>query len=260
MFGHNEGGNLIYAQIIDGKFAVRKTAEEALDANGKLTPNFRKRTLQKGANAGSEVYEWVFDSMTGKISRIEVKESDFGKQLGVNITGADGTTVVLTVSLKNDSGSLTAPASSFGDQIGMIDLSREISLGLSKKDGKVRGVAFSQDGTYIPNTKENADFAAHIANRPQPTEVPDPLEGGKLVKDWRAPSLWQYNQIQAAIDKLVKAGVGVTSSSPAPAASTTGTVTGTTTGTVTGTTATATVTPADEAAPVIPNLDDDLPF
>lgn len=243
MVEHNEGGNLKYAQIIDGKFAVRSSADEALDANGKMLPNYRSRALQKGANAGQLVYEWVFDSMTGTISRMELRDSTFGKQLSINFTGSDGEVIAVSMTLKNESGTLTAPAASFGDQIGIVDLSTPVKIGLSKKDGKVRGVALSQNGDYIPNTKENEKFAAHIANRPQPVDEFDEIDK-VMKKNWKNPSLWQANQIMSAIDRLEAMGVG----NVVPTQATT-----------TQPTQQATAPVAPDEPPFIPKLDD-LPF
>ena len=204
MFGQS-GGNTKYVSIVQGKFAQRVDEQTARDESGNLKPGYRKRELTKGTNAGKEVYEFTFDYLTGKLTNIRVDATDFGKQLLATFENGD-TRVVVTMNLKNDNGTLTRPVSSFGDQIALVDLKAEVKFGLYKKDGSVKGVFFEQNGVFIPSPNENEEFKKHIADRPEPTQEKD-LDGD-LKWNWKQTSIWQYNQIEAAIDKFAAMGVG----------------------------------------------------
>jgi len=199
-FGQNEGGTLLYVSVVAGKFASKlpniSDAYEDGDVNGKLKPNHRVRM-----NKNSEqVAEFTFDSADGMIDRFETRESDFGTQISISLKFEDGTIVVISTNAFNDDGdTLTSIASSIGDQIGLVDFNKELKIGLSKRDGKVRGISFEQDGVYIPSTKENEAFKEHISQRPQATKK-NGLQGEKW--DFSAPSEWQWGQIQAALDRF----------------------------------------------------------
>ncbi len=210
-FGHKEEGNLKYVQIVDGAFAVKVTEQEALNPDGTLKVNHRKRVNKKG----DTVYEFVAHSVSGVIDRLQIRDSDFGPQVSLGVRFEDDTIAAIGFSLMNDDGStLTTISSSLGDQIGLVDFSKPVKIGLSKsKEGKLRGIAFEQGGVYIPNSKENEKFASHISHRPQPVEKTS-LTGEKKW-DWSAPSEWQYNQIKKAIDRFVQEGVGNTTEAPA---------------------------------------------
>ena len=216
---HKEGGDLMYANIVAGKFAVTVDESVALDASGNLNTNYRVREKEKGANKGQKVYEFIFDSVSGMVDRFELRETQFGDQLTLSVK-FDGSIVSIGFNAFNDSGTMTSYAASIGDQIGLVDFSKELKIGLSKKGGKVRGIALEQGGVYIPNSKDNTAFAAHIANRPAPVETTN-LKGEK-VWNWEAPSKWQFEQIQAGIARIIAEGVGNPSepqaSTPAPAA------------------------------------------
>ena len=64
MFGNSQG-NVRYVQVVDGKFAIKVTEEEARDASGNLKPSYRKRTNKKGV----EVYEFTADFIEGTLDR-----------------------------------------------------------------------------------------------------------------------------------------------------------------------------------------------
>jgi hypothetical protein len=202
MIGQSEGGNLKYAQIIAGKFASKVDASEAMNPDGSRKPNYRVRTNKKGV----EVTEHIFDYVTGTFDRIEIKDSDYGKQLTFSLRDGEDLVSIQTSAFNESGDTLTSLAATFGDQIGLIDFGGEVKVALSKKDGKVRGIAFQQGGNYIPNSKDNPVFANHIAVRPQPVERTTIT--GEKKWDWSAPSAWQFAQINTAIQRLVNEGVG----------------------------------------------------
>jgi len=202
MFGQsNESGNrLMFASIVAGKFASKVKEEnksEAYDGDSFLKANYRLRKNKMG----EEVLEYTFDSLYGKVSRLEFRESNYGEQLNMSITNDKaGMTVVISFNLFNEDGdTLQMAASSLGDQIGLVDFNQEIELGLRKKDGKVKGVAITQNGVYIPSFHDNERFQKHVEDRPEATKK-ETLKGDKW--DFSAPSAWQYEQIKAGVARL----------------------------------------------------------
>ena len=201
MFGQsNESGNrLMFASIVAGKFASKVKEENKQEAyeGDQLKANYRLRKNKMG----EEVLEYTFDSLYGKVSRLEFRESNYGEQLNMSITNDKaGMTAVISFNLFNEDGdTLQMAASSLGDQIGLIDFNEEIELGLRKKDGKVKGVAITQNGVYIPSFHDNERFQKHVEARPEATKK-ETLKGVKW--DFSAPSAWQYEQIKASVDRL----------------------------------------------------------
>lgn len=67
------GGNAKFLQIFSGKIAMN------VDAN---TPNAKQRTNKKD----KVVYELHWDYITGKVTKFEIRDTDFGEQLSITIT------------------------------------------------------------------------------------------------------------------------------------------------------------------------------
>jgi hypothetical protein len=201
MFGNSEGGNIKYASIVAGKFVIPVSEEEAKNENGTLKPNHRVRENKNGVT----VYEFTFTEVSGTADRVTTQESPYGKQLKIGLRNGD-TVCSLGMNLFNEDGeTLTMPAASIGNQIGLVDFSKQLKISLYKKDGLVRGLSFEQDGMYIPSRDNNPAYASHIATRPQAVKKTT-LNGEKW--DFSAPSQWQWNQIVKAIDRSIAEGVG----------------------------------------------------
>lgn len=201
MFGNTESGNIKYATIVDGAFAIKKSESEATNPDGSLKPNYRKRKNKKE----EIVYEFTFTQVAGFLDRVSTRDSEYGVQLALGIKNGDTICVISFNAFNQDGETLTTPAASVGDQIALVDHTKPIELSLYKKDGFVRGVSFKQDGVYIPSRDSNERFKAHIDQRPQPVKKTT-LTGDKW--DWTAPSAWQWQQIQNSIQKFVEIGVG----------------------------------------------------
>jgi hypothetical protein len=71
-----EESRKLYYGVANG-YIVKRVKEE--------TANSRPRTLEKGANAGKVVFEEYYPAITGQIIGLEVKESEFGKQLLISL-------------------------------------------------------------------------------------------------------------------------------------------------------------------------------
>lgn len=201
MFGNSGGGNVKYISVVDGKFAIQVSEQEATKEDGTLKPYHRKRVNKQDKT----VYEFTFTEFEGLIDKITTRDSDYGQQLSVGVRNAD-TVGVLSMNLFNQDGeTLTSTASSIGDQIGLIDFSQPVKISLFKKDNAVRGLSFTQNGVYIPSRDNNEKFREHIAQRPQAVKKKT-LNGEKW--DFSAPSAWQWEQIQKGISRLIEYGVG----------------------------------------------------
>ena len=203
--GHASGGDLMYANIVAGKFASLVEKSVAEDSSGNLLPNYRKRVNKNDVT----VWEYIFDSVSGIVDRFEIRDTPLGDQVTLSVKfDAGGTQTIVSIGFNafNESGTMTSYAASIGDQIGLVDFTKELKIALSKKSGKVRGVALEQGGIYIPNSKDNAVFAEHIKERPAPSKTQN-IKGDD-VWNWEAPSKWQYEQILAGIQRLQTQGVG----------------------------------------------------
>lgn len=212
MFGDNSQG-VTYTTIVNNKIAIKVDEEEARDGNGNLKPGYRVRKLNAGPNEGQDRYERVHDYVTGNLTAVEFKPSDYGTQLILTLENGENTVKIQTQGI-NDNETLAPFAASFGDQAGMIDVYQPIKIGLTKdKTGKSRGVYIEQNGEYFPALHKNERFKAHIAQKPQATKKAG--LGGEEKWDYSAPSAWQYNEIQSLIEKLVEKGVGADEASSA---------------------------------------------
>lgn len=213
MFGENTPG-VIYASIVQNKLAIKVDEDEARDEQGRINPGYRVRKLGAGPNEGQDRYERVYDHVTGNLSSVSFKPSDYGTQLVITLEN-EGSTVQVQTQGINDNDTLSSFAASFGDQAGMIDVSKPIKLGLTKRnDGKAGGVYIEQDGEYFPALNKNERFKNHIAKRPQATKKSG--LGGEDKWDYSQVSAWQYNEIKGLIERLTAVGVG---SSPTPSES-----------------------------------------
>lgn len=208
------GGGAIFASIVKNKIAYRVDETEATQ-NGQIKPNYRKRKLEKGINAGTEVYERVFDFMTGRITKIDKKTGEYGVSLLVTVENG-GTTVILDIPLLNQDGTVTIPAGSLADQFALVDFDQDLKLGLFVKEGQVKSVFIEQNGVYIPSTKKNPAFEKHIQSKPRAEKKVDEFTGAEKW-DWTEPSKWQKQQVVNAINYFVEKGVGnEPQSTPAP--------------------------------------------
>lgn len=73
----SQKGNRTFVSIVNGKFAQRVTQE---------TPNSVRRMIEKKDGSKKEVWELIYDNVSGNITSIEVDESgDFGDQLKINM-------------------------------------------------------------------------------------------------------------------------------------------------------------------------------
>lgn len=200
MFGQSEGGNIVFASVIDGKFAQKVDQSVATNEDGSLKPNYRKRVNKNG----DTVYEYTFASAFGRITQLNFREGKFGDELQLGLRNDEAnTTLVLGVMLLNEkSQTMNMVPASIADQIGLIDFSKDVKIGLSRKEGKVKGVAFTQDDVYIPNFNENQAFHDHVSQRPAAVEKPA-LGGKGTVWDFKEQSEWQYNQLAKNIERLV---------------------------------------------------------
>lgn len=216
MFG-NGGGGAIFASIVKNKIAYRVEESEAVNEAGLIKPNYRKRALEKGVNAGTEVYERIFDNMTGRVTNIDTKTGEYGTSLLLTVENG-GTKVVLDVPLLNQDGTMTIPAGSLADQFALVDFDQDVKIGLFVKDGHVKSVFFEQNGLYIPSTKNNPKFEAHIQSKPRASKKVDEFTGAEKW-DFSAPSEWQKSEVKKAINYFVERGVGnYVGGAPAPTA------------------------------------------
>lgn len=213
MFGNDSAG-ITYVSVVQGKFAIKVDESEARNSEGMIKEGYRSRKLTKGKNEGSTVYEQVFDHITGTVTEVKWNPSDFGTQLYIKLSN-NGNEALVQVQGINESDTLTTLAGSFGDQCGMIAIGQPLKLGLTKKDGKVRGFFIDQNGEYFPALHQNKRFADHIAPRPKATKTTG-LDGTDKW-DNTAPSTWQYNEINKFINALSADGVGGASPTTAPA-------------------------------------------
>lgn len=209
MIGQREGGDLKYANVINYgnrdssnyQFSWGVSEEEAKSADGMLKKNYKKRTNKNG----DVKYEFTFGWASGKFSKIDIRDTQFGKQLSFSLTyeeEGEKKILVFNIPLYNQNGSMSFLAGSFGDQIGLIDFSKEVTVSLTKRGT----LAFEQGGVYIPNTNDNEAFKKHVAAKPEPTEE-EQIDGSKKW-NFKAPSKWQYTQIISSQQRLVALGVG----------------------------------------------------
>jgi len=110
------GRKNIYLSIINSLFAQRVDKD---------TPNAVPRLLSKGVNAGSEVYELLFNKVTGKITNIKERESKFGNtfQITIEATIKDEERILIL-----DLPVSSSHCTSFLMRFPNIDLSEKVSL------------------------------------------------------------------------------------------------------------------------------------
>ena len=131
--------NSNYIYIINGSLAVKSTADN---------PEAKRRENKKGVT----IYEVFYKSVSGIITKVDVKATDFGDQ--VNITLQSDEKFLLQFGVE------TSYFRTFINKLGNIDKKKEVKIApYSFKDGEKKrsGLSFYQDGVKLENfiSKEN---------------------------------------------------------------------------------------------------------
>ena len=99
------GSNKTFFNLFQGKLVLEYDKKEDLltklehmdqdpEPSGRHK-GVQKRKRTKGKNEGKKVFYYEFDSVSGKLTNIELRETDFGEFLNVELTDEDGEIFVL---------------------------------------------------------------------------------------------------------------------------------------------------------------------
>lgn len=169
----NNNSAIVYLTISDGKICRRVQSPT----------QFSKERINK---EGKQVHEEHYSGWSGKITGIETRESDYGKDWQVKMQDDDG---IAILSFKYSSGY----ASSFLKALPNVDLSKEVTLSPNVKiegDKKRTTLFLKQDGQPIKwyYTKDN------------PNGIP-PLKQIKV----KGVTTWDDSEMMEFLEDMVKA-------------------------------------------------------
>lgn len=142
------------------------------------------RQRVKGKNEGKDVFYYVFNNVSGMISNVVLRETDFGEFLNVEITDVDE---VFVLSLGDVFGRF---AKDFIRRAEGLDLEMEVIFGtwtMDADNGKTySGVRMYQHGEKIEYQYANEDLPKPIQKK----------KGGKVIWDFSEQEEFLYNILE----------------------------------------------------------------
>lgn len=163
--GYNdERKNAYYASITGtGLLKITFGAKEGATLFGKKAEIFEYEDTKKVKH---EQWAFLFTSFTGFIEDISVVDTDFGKQLKIEMV--DDKKIDTIIQMPNKG----SYAYSFLETVYNIDFDKEVKIGPWSwaKDGKVRkGITLTQDGKKVPNYFYDSEAKKRINGYPEPS-------------------------------------------------------------------------------------------
>ena len=156
----------------------------------------QKRKRTKGKNEGKKVFYYAFNDVNGKMTNIELRETDFGEFLNVELTDDDGEVCIL--SLGDVFGRFSKD---FIRRIDGLSLKKEIAFGtwtMENDKGKTySGVRMYQDGDKVEYEYETKDL-------PPPKEK---KKGKKVTWDFSKQEEFLYKILEKFMKKNFKVKV-----------------------------------------------------
>ena len=178
----------IYANIVNGSFAVRAESKDKPDSMGNLPKE--RITENKDTKEKKTVYEYLYSELSGTLKKVEVKNVDkIGWQYHLTIGVVASPDVVVNISAGNNYGKSVAvkiPNLKIGDEIALKPYSFE-DKEKKDKNGNPRkniGVVILKDGEKVESYyyKKEGDKGKYINGYP----VVDSEESkGYEQEDWK---------------------------------------------------------------------------
>lgn len=166
-------GNVIFLGVVKGRLRQRSTKEDP-KANERIIYN-------KDGSEDKRVWERVYKSAIGLITKIEIRETNFGENLWVWVMDA-GQTYILSMSFK----------SSYSTNL----LKRLLSKTIEVKEGEEKKVVKLQNG--IPFDHRIKFLPYHISDKDDPEDYNDGvviyLENSTVPGDFSAKVLTRYTR------------------------------------------------------------------
>jgi hypothetical protein len=209
------GSNKTYFNMYQGKLVIEYDKKEDLLAKlGRMDQDpepqghhkgVEKRKRTKGKKEGKKVFYYVFNDVNGKLTNIELRDTDFGEFLNIELTDDEGE--VCALSLGDVFGRY---AKDFIRRIDGLNLKKEIAFGtwsMENDNGKTySGVRMYQDGDKIDYEYQNADL-------PAPEEKG---RGKKMTWDFSEQEKFLYDILTEFLKKNFKPVVDHNSEDPIP--------------------------------------------
>ena len=209
------GSNKTYFNMFQGELVIEYDKKEDLLAKlGRMDQDpephghhkgVQKRKRTKGKNEGKKVFYYVFNDVNGKLTNVDLKETDFGEFLNLELTDDDGEVCVL--SLGDVFGRFSKD---FIRRVDGLSLKKEIAFGtwtMENDNGRTySGVRMYQDGDKIDYEYANED-------------LPPPIEkkkGKKSTWDFSEQEEFLYKVLAKFLKKNFKPSVDHKSKDPIP--------------------------------------------
>jgi len=184
------GQNKVFFTIYNGKLVIERLQKEELQkVVERLGQDFaegdiKTRQISKGKNEGKDMYYYVFNDVSGKITNIKIAETDFGEVINVEITDIGEN---YTISLGDVFGRYSKD---FIRRINNLDLEEDVAFGTwstETDNGKTySGVRMYQEGNKIEYTEKIEDL-------PAPTEK---RRGKKIEWDFSEQDTFLYKILE----------------------------------------------------------------